>query len=60
MTRVCDDLIVGNFTFDGFLDHDDEMELACETYYSIEREWINKEKAQALVAHLNKVFNLNP
>ena len=43
------------------LDHDDEMELhLVRPTKPSRREWIDKEKAQALIAHLTKVFNLNP
>ena len=60
MPKVCDDLEIGGFIFDGYLDHENEMEITAEAYAETVHCWVSKEKAQALIAHLTTVFGLEP
>lgn len=60
MSRVCDDLEINGKTmiFDGFLDHEDEMEVWSDLGGNDFRTFIDKKQARAIISHLQQVFSL--
>jgi hypothetical protein len=45
-------------SIDDHLDSDGEVEIIIDAYYERGNEWIDKAQAEAIIAHLQRVFGL--